>query len=91
MGIAPRFGLRDGDLPYPSGKLVLESEETDMKLGRLVILVLAVLITAGEAVAIVHATASIDSRRDTSETPVFARGAEPHLPDVAPPRSDVGE
>jgi hypothetical protein len=62
-----------------------------MQMGRLVILVLALLITAGEAVAIVHATASIDSRRDTSETPVFARGAKMNLPEVARQPPDVGE
>jgi hypothetical protein len=54
-----------------------------MQIGRLVILIVAVLITAGEAIAILHATASVDSRRDTSETPI--------LLGAAPPSPDLGE
>jgi hypothetical protein len=91
MGIAPRFRFRDVRLRYRPGKLVLESEETDMQTGRLVIFALAVLITAGEAMAILHATASIDSRHDTSETPIFARGAKLNPPDVALLPPNVGE
>lgn len=53
-----------------------------MQIGRLVILALAVLITAGEAMAILHATASIDRRHDTSEPPMFTQGAKLNLPGV---------
>jgi hypothetical protein len=62
----------------------------NMKIGRLVIFTLAVLITAGEALVILHATASIDGR-DTSETPVFARGENSDPPSVAQAPPDLGE
>jgi hypothetical protein len=91
MGISPRFPLRDARLRYRTGNLVLELEETDMQMGRLVIFALAILITAGEAMAILNATASIDSRRDTSETPIFAQGAKLNPPSVARRPPDLGE
>jgi hypothetical protein len=47
-----------------------------MQMGRWVIFVLAVLITAGEAMVILNATASVDQQRDSSETPLFAQEAK---------------
>jgi hypothetical protein len=47
-----------------------------MRVDRLLILTFAAFITAGEAFAVMHATASLDNRRDTSHHDAYTAPME---------------